>query len=90
MKYLNVQELASHINVKVKTIYSWISLKEIPYFKLGRLVRFEKDEIDRWLEQKKVDPINLDKRAKVLYYEINEKPDTKSSPQKKGVESGVI
>jgi excisionase family DNA binding protein len=55
MKYLSVQELSSYLNVKVKTIYSWISLKEIPHLKLGRLVRFDKEEIDRWIKQKKVD-----------------------------------
>ncbi|MBI1823702.1 MAG: helix-turn-helix domain-containing protein [Nitrospirae bacterium] len=64
MKYLNIQELSSHLNVKAKTIYGWISQREIPHFKLGRLVRFEKDEIDRWLEQKKVDPIDLEKLSR--------------------------
>ena len=86
MKYLNIQELSSHINVKVKTIYSWISLKEIPHFKLGRLVRFEKDEIDRWIEQKKVEQIDLEKRSSIFDLERYNQghPVRKSGPLKGG------
>ncbi|MHB8482025.1 MAG: helix-turn-helix domain-containing protein [Nitrospiria bacterium] len=79
MKYLRVQELPSHLNVKVKTIYSWISLKEIPHLKLGRLVRFDKDEIDRWIEERKVDPIKPDQQAnKILKKMMTPHIDIKS------------
>ncbi|MBI3605579.1 MAG: helix-turn-helix domain-containing protein [Nitrospirae bacterium] len=57
---MSVSELSLYLNVKVKTLYGWIGQKEIPYLKIGRLVRFEKTEIDRWLEEKKVSPFDLD------------------------------
>ena len=52
MKLMTIQELSAVINVKVKTIYDWTYKKQIPYIKLGRLVRFDQDEIEKWMKEK--------------------------------------
>lgn len=44
-KLLTKQELAEFLQVSVKTIDKWVSLNEIPYFKVGRLVRFSKERV---------------------------------------------
>ena len=53
MKLIDVQTLSSFLNVKPKTIYDWIHKDYIPYIKLGRLVRFNAEEIRKWLESKR-------------------------------------
>ena len=53
MRLIDVQTLSGRLNVKPKTIYDWIHKDYIPYIKLGRLVRFNTDEIRKWLESKR-------------------------------------
>lgn len=42
-------ELAQYLNVSVKMIDRKVSMDEIPFLKVGRLVRFSKKEIQEWL-----------------------------------------
>lgn len=53
---LNVTQLAEFLGVSIDTIYSWTMRKAIPHFKLGKMLRFNKQEIMRWLEAKRVEP----------------------------------
>lgn len=52
-KLLSVKELSEKLGIAVETIYVWTSMKQIPYYKVGRLVRFNEDEIEQWLEKRK-------------------------------------
>ncbi|MBU0534126.1 MAG: helix-turn-helix domain-containing protein [Candidatus Omnitrophica bacterium] len=53
-KLLSITEMAEYLGIRVSTLYSWVSQKRIPYIKLGRLVRFDLREIDKWLENKTI------------------------------------
>jgi excisionase family DNA binding protein len=54
VRLMDVKTLSSLLSVKPKTIYDWVHKDYIPYIKLGRrLVRFDADEIRKWLENKK-------------------------------------
>lgn len=55
-QYLSPKELAQYINVSIHTIYYWIATRQIPFVKLGRLIRFNLAEIQEWLKSKKVEP----------------------------------
>ena len=52
-KLISIKELSEHLGIPVESIYSWTAMKVIPFYKIGRLVRFDEAEIDKWLEQKK-------------------------------------
>jgi len=47
---LTVQQLAELLQIKAATLYAWAARGQIPCLKLHGLVRFRRDEIDRWLE----------------------------------------
>ncbi|MBT3510887.1 MAG: helix-turn-helix domain-containing protein [Nitrospina sp.] len=51
-KFFTVNELSKYLNVKGKTIYSWVSKSVIPFYKLQGVIRFKKVEIDFWLKNK--------------------------------------
>jgi len=53
-KLLSPQELSDVLNISIETVYAWTSQKRIPYIKMGRLVRFNVDEVNKWLERQKV------------------------------------
>lgn len=51
MNYLKLNELADYIKVSKSTAYKWCSSGQIPYIKTGKLLLFNKDAIDLWIEQ---------------------------------------
>ncbi len=56
---IGIQQLAAYLGVQVSTVYAWVHSRQIPYYKVGRLVKFRKSEIDQWLEQRKVEEIAI-------------------------------
>ena len=50
---MKVAQVSEMIDVKEKTIYDWVHKRQIPHLKLGRLVRFDRSEIESWLSTKK-------------------------------------
>ena len=59
-QFIGVKELAEYLGIRVNTIYMWTFQKKIPYFKIGKLVKFDLEEIDNWLNGKKVEPLKWD------------------------------
>lgn len=54
MVWLNIQEAASYLGYKVRTLYDKVSKKEIPYYKVGRHVLFDEKELDAYIRQNRV------------------------------------
>lgn len=50
-RLLTKQEIADFLNVSVKMIDKNVSMNEIPYLKIGRLVRFDKKRVRAWAEE---------------------------------------
>jgi len=50
-EYLTVQQVADYLSIKASSLYSKIA--EIPHYRIGRLLRFRKREIDAWIETKR-------------------------------------
>ena len=57
------KEIAEYLDVSINTIYSWVHMRKIPFFKMGRLVKFDLREIENWKENLKVDVLDLTKEA---------------------------
>ena len=45
-QYLDIATLAGRLQVKRSTLYAWAEQGSIPHLKLGRLLRFDPDEIE--------------------------------------------
>ena len=56
-KYLTICDLSLYLAIKEKTLYARVASGDIPHYKIGRLVRFKKTEIDVWMESLKVIPV---------------------------------
>ena len=52
-KYLSVKEVSEYLAIKPPTLYGKVSRKEIPHYKIGKLVRFKREEIDKWMGELK-------------------------------------
>jgi excisionase family DNA binding protein len=51
-RFWDIEDLSNYLNIKVKTIYSMVP--DIPHYRVGKLIRFKKQEIDAWMENKSV------------------------------------
>lgn len=50
-RWLSVEEIGAYLGVKRDTVYRWISEKNMPANKVGRLWKFKKDEVDTWVRR---------------------------------------
>ncbi|MCD6539222.1 MAG: helix-turn-helix domain-containing protein [Candidatus Omnitrophica bacterium] len=48
---LSVEELAEYLDLKKQTIYNWLNEGKIVGFKIGKVWRFKKEDIDNWLKE---------------------------------------
>jgi len=46
--YWDIRDLSHYLKVKMKTLYALVP--EIPHYRVGKLIRFRKQEIDSWME----------------------------------------
>jgi excisionase family DNA binding protein len=49
-----VESLADYLKATPQTVYRYVNAREIPFFKVGKFIRFRKAEIDVWLSGKAV------------------------------------
>ena len=52
-RLLSIGQLSQQLGISVKTLYGWVCLRQIPYVKMGRLVKFDPRDIAKWIETKK-------------------------------------
>ncbi len=50
-RWLSVDEIAAYLGIKRDTVYKWIADKRMPAHKVGRLWKFRKEEVDKWVRQ---------------------------------------
>ena len=56
--YLTYADASQVLNVKVNTLYAWVSRRVIPFVRLGpRVVRFRRQDIDEWVNERSVQPV---------------------------------
>ena len=48
-RWVSVEEIAVYLGVSRDTIYGWITKREMPAHKVGRLWKFKPDEVDAWV-----------------------------------------
>lgn len=48
--YWTIADVSRFLKVKVKTLYALVSSGDIPHYRVGRLIRFKKEDIDAWME----------------------------------------
>lgn len=48
-RWLSADEIAKHLGVGKNTIYRWISERGMPAHRVGRLWKFQQNEVDVWI-----------------------------------------
>lgn len=47
--WLSAEEVAIYLGVTKDTVYAWIAERGLPAHKVGRLWKFQAEEIDQWV-----------------------------------------
>ena len=50
MKIMTIKEVSELLRVKEKTLYQWAELGQIPCIKMNGCLRFDLDDIQRWVK----------------------------------------
>ena len=50
-RYVGLNDLAEELGVQPATIRRWFKEAGVPSFRLGGLIRFRRDDVDRFIEQ---------------------------------------
>lgn len=56
-RYLSINELSEYIGITKGTIYVWVCHRKIPYYKIGRLVKFDIHKIDKWIAENAIEVV---------------------------------
>ena len=48
-RWMSVEEIGAYLGVSKDTIYGWITKRDMPAHKVGRLWKFKADEVDAWV-----------------------------------------
>ena len=57
VRYLDVPSLAEYIYSTVGTVRVKVSKRQIPHIKCGARVLFDRERIDAWLSEQRVEPL---------------------------------
>lgn len=70
-EYLSITDLSNYLSIKAATLYSKAERGEIPCYKIGRLLRFKKSEIDQWMEAQRQIFIDAGEKAEKIIKSVN-------------------
>ena len=52
---LSISQAATLLNISKSTLYKWAELRKIPSVKLGRCVRFDIADVEKWINENRVE-----------------------------------
>lgn len=55
-RLVTIQEASKFLSVSVSTLYGWVWQRRIPFVKLGRSVRFDIGDLEKFIETNKLRP----------------------------------
>jgi excisionase family DNA binding protein len=55
-RLITIQEASKFLSVSVSTLYGWVWQRRIPFVKLGRAVRFDIADLEKFIEANKLKP----------------------------------
>ena len=51
---IDIPELAARLAVSERFVRRLIAERRVPFFKVGKFIRFDSNDIDRWIETRRV------------------------------------
>jgi excisionase family DNA binding protein len=58
-RLIPIQEAALYTGLSIHTLYAMVSQRRVPFVRVGRLVKFDVELLDKWIKQNTVMPMPL-------------------------------
>ena len=55
---MGISEASKILGVSSGTLYVWVCQRRVPYVKIGRLTKFDLNDLSAWIEEHKVKPVD--------------------------------
>jgi len=64
--FWSIEQVCQYLNIKRSAVYSLVESGSIPFYRIGRLLRFKPDDVKSWMETRRSEEIDVSKRAKKI------------------------
>ena len=64
--FLTIKEGSLYLGIKTSTLYSMVERKQIPHYRIGRLIKFTKPDLDAFMQEHRVDRVDTEKKARKI------------------------
>jgi excisionase family DNA binding protein len=51
---LTVKKIAEKLSIKPSTVYQWAHARFMPHLQIGKCIRFNEQDIEKWVEKRKI------------------------------------
>jgi excisionase family DNA binding protein len=62
--FLSIQWLSIYLGIKPKSVYAMVEKGQVPHYRVGKLIRFKRSEIDEWMKGNKKDCVAPERAAR--------------------------
>ena len=63
-EFFSIRDLSRYLGIKTSTLYVMVEERTIPHYRVGKLIRFKRAEIDAWMEGNRKECIDPEKVAR--------------------------
>lgn len=60
IEWLSTQAAAARLGITTRTLYRFIDQGELPAYRMGRVIRLKRDEVDSFIERSRIKPGELE------------------------------
>ena len=64
--YLSIDEASSYTGIKKSTLYAKVERREISYHRIGRLIKFTKNDLDAWMKAHRVESVDVKEEGRKI------------------------
>jgi len=85
-EFLTIQEISEYLHIKPATLYAKVESGDLPYYKVGKLIRFKLKDVERWMEGHRRDTSGVERKAKAILRATNKSNLAVDEVVKKAIE----
>jgi len=83
-RFWTVLDVASYLRVKPSTVYQWAGEGKLPHYRMGKLLRFKREEIEAWTKRCWREGVDIEERSGMILKRM----EGRGSGMKKRIETG--
>ena len=63
-RFLTIKETSEYMNISASLLYKLVETKQIPHTRVGRKILFDRQRIERWINENSVEQIDWSEKTR--------------------------